>query len=214
MTPVKLGALAVAPTRHDRRRQRTRDGIIAAVQALIATDGSDFNMQAVADRADVALATVYNHFKNKQELQRSAYESALLMIDEYLSDRTRDIDDPLARIAMRLRLHARIARTHPQLARVLITQAALFPGRDVAVYSSSIDLVQALPFAAAKGWHRDELEMLALTLLGGNRQVLAMQLVDVSIGDDFSDGYVRVALRMLGLSPSRVERLLRIPLPV
>jgi TetR/AcrR family transcriptional regulator, transcriptional repressor of bet genes len=54
--------------------QAARDQILeAALDELVASDGDGVTMKAVADRAGVALRTLYNHFSGRDELLTAAY---------------------------------------------------------------------------------------------------------------------------------------------
>jgi TetR/AcrR family transcriptional regulator, cholesterol catabolism regulator len=71
--------------RRERRKQRTREKIIAAAAASFAEEGFDATtFDHIADRADVARATVFNYFGDKQQLlgaylgQRGAWLRAML----------------------------------------------------------------------------------------------------------------------------------------
>jgi AcrR family transcriptional regulator len=52
-------------------RQRILD---AALEELVAVDGGSITLQAVADRADLALRTLYNHFPSRDALLSAAFE--------------------------------------------------------------------------------------------------------------------------------------------
>lgn len=57
------------PTRHQRHRQQTRQKLYAALLELILEKGYDVvSIQDITDRADLARATFYIHFKDKDEL--------------------------------------------------------------------------------------------------------------------------------------------------
>lgn len=60
---------SVTPDRRERRRQDTRERIIAAALELIRTQGyAATSVDAIAERADVARRTLFNHFPRKQDL--------------------------------------------------------------------------------------------------------------------------------------------------
>jgi AcrR family transcriptional regulator len=52
-------------------RQRILD---AAFEELVAVDGGSITLQAVADRADLALRTLYNHFPSRDALLSAAFQ--------------------------------------------------------------------------------------------------------------------------------------------
>lgn len=78
----------VTPDRRERRRQDTRERIITAALELFRTQGyAATSVDAIAERADVARRTLFNHFPRKQDLlaawagQRRARLSELAAAD-------------------------------------------------------------------------------------------------------------------------------------
>jgi AcrR family transcriptional regulator len=64
--------------RHQRRRLRTRKQLQAALLALILEKGyENVSIQDITDRADLARATLYIHFKDKDELLWSVIEDVI-----------------------------------------------------------------------------------------------------------------------------------------
>ena len=60
------------PRRTQRRREITRERLIAVAVELFATRGYDqTSMEIIAAEADVARTTVFNHFARKDELLRA-----------------------------------------------------------------------------------------------------------------------------------------------
>jgi AcrR family transcriptional regulator len=61
--------------RLERRKSETHDSILQAATALIAESGlGGFSLEAVADRADVSRATLYNHYADRSGLLREVLE--------------------------------------------------------------------------------------------------------------------------------------------
>jgi AcrR family transcriptional regulator len=57
-----------APNRTARRRLRTRQQLLEAVESLVLSSGyADTSAEAIAELADLGRSTFYNHFNNKQE---------------------------------------------------------------------------------------------------------------------------------------------------
>lgn len=55
-------------SRNDRRRQRTRQQILQAVETLVLSAGyEDTSAEAIAELADFGRSTFYNHFDNKED---------------------------------------------------------------------------------------------------------------------------------------------------
>jgi AcrR family transcriptional regulator len=56
------------PNRTDKRRQRTREQILSAVETLVLKEGyEDTSAEAIAELADLGRSTFYNHFDNKKD---------------------------------------------------------------------------------------------------------------------------------------------------
>lgn len=69
-------------------RQRTRARIMAAAQKLFADLGyQDATMAAIADAADVHVATLFTHFPSKRDLMAALSEAAIAWLEEAVAAR-------------------------------------------------------------------------------------------------------------------------------
>lgn len=68
------------PLRADARRNRAR--ILAAAEAVFAEKGSAASTEEVAERAGVAIGTVFRHFPAKQDLLRAIMKDLLARLTE------------------------------------------------------------------------------------------------------------------------------------
>jgi AcrR family transcriptional regulator len=61
--------ISPSPDRRTRRKRQTRERIVeAAIECFLAKGFDATTMDEIADRADVARATVFNHFREKEQL--------------------------------------------------------------------------------------------------------------------------------------------------
>lgn len=85
-----MGAARTRPYRsplRERQSERTRELILEAVAAIISAEGTtEFPVQEVADRAGVALRTVYRHFPNRQALLDGLSELVDRRLNELRTD--------------------------------------------------------------------------------------------------------------------------------
>jgi len=117
MTETMSGA--PGPSRLDRRKARTRGALIAAAREMLASrDPAEVSIQEITDAADVG--SFYNHFDSKTELFDAALGQATEELGQLLDDLTRDIDDPAQVFATAVRVTARLPKTHPQLAKIIL----------------------------------------------------------------------------------------------
>ncbi|RDI68074.1 TetR/AcrR family transcriptional regulator [Nocardia pseudobrasiliensis] len=66
-----------APNRHDRRRARTRRRILTAADEVLAAHGESGTIERIAEVADVAVATIYQHFAGKDDIYLALVDEAL-----------------------------------------------------------------------------------------------------------------------------------------
>jgi len=112
---------APGPSRLDRRKARTRGALIAAAREMLASrDPAEVSIQEITEAADVGFGSFYNHFDSKAELFGAALAEAMEELGQLLDDVTRDIDDPAQVFATAVRITARLPKTHPQLAKIML----------------------------------------------------------------------------------------------
>jgi AcrR family transcriptional regulator len=94
--------------------------IAAAREMLASRDPAEVTIQEITEAADVGFGSFYNHFDSKAELFDAALTEAMEELGQLLDDMTRDIDDPAQVFATAVRITARLPRTHPQLAKIML----------------------------------------------------------------------------------------------
>ena len=86
--------------RRERRKQQTRERIVAAAAASFAEEGFDgTTFDHIAERADVARATVFNYFRDKQQLLRAYLDDRRAWLRAQLEDEAAKEQDGAARLA-------------------------------------------------------------------------------------------------------------------
>jgi TetR/AcrR family transcriptional regulator, cholesterol catabolism regulator len=89
-----------AAGRRERRKQQTRERIIAAAAASFAEQGFDATtFDHIAERADVARATVFNYYRDKQELLRAYLGHRRARLRALLNDEAATEQDSAGRLA-------------------------------------------------------------------------------------------------------------------
>lgn len=111
-------------TRTQRRAAANRQSVIDAAREIVATQGSDaLTLEAVAERADVVVATIYNRVGNRAALllavaEEAREESRAYMDAAYASDGT-----PVERLRLAAAAWIRFARERPHEFRILVEPA-------------------------------------------------------------------------------------------
>jgi len=110
-----------APTRSERRKARTAGAILDAAERHFLQHGFEATkVDEIADEADVAVGSVYNHFTSKEGLYAALLEQTLDLFDVYMDEEPRREGTALEQlldIAGRL---ARFGRERPGHLRLLL----------------------------------------------------------------------------------------------
>jgi len=199
-------------SRQDRRRRKTRNALITATQELIAEVGLEFSVAAVAERADVALGTLYNHFSGKQDLIEAATIAAATEVEAYLTARTADVGDPILSAVFRPRLHGRIATSHPMLAKVLVRTSLEFPNLQDPIRVHAPQVTEQLR-DLAPGISSEQLRVLLTMTTSTTRHLIAQQLDHPDLGPEDVDQMMELVLLLAGQTPQRAKELAFAPLP-
>jgi AcrR family transcriptional regulator len=122
-----LTATATAPkqpTRTQRRAEANRRSVVEAAREIVATEGVEaLTLEAVAERADVAIATIYNRVGNRSALlvavaEQAMEESRVYMDAAYAAEGTAE-----ERLLLVADTYARFARERPHEFRILVEPA-------------------------------------------------------------------------------------------
>ena len=112
---------ADGPTRLDRRKARTRRALIDAARRILAEQGTtEVSIQEITEAADVGFGSFYNHFETKAELFEVAAGEVLEQYGAALDRACEGLTDSAEIYAVGVRMTARLARTQPGVARVLL----------------------------------------------------------------------------------------------
>jgi TetR/AcrR family transcriptional regulator, tetracycline repressor protein len=126
----------------DRRRQLTRERVVAEALTVIAHHGVQaLTMRRLADRLGVVPGALYRHVRNKQQLQDLVLDNVLAEVDLHL-DSALDWTDQLKILAGRLR---QVLEDHPGVAGILKTRDPLGP-HSLALAEALLGPLQAAGF--------------------------------------------------------------------
>jgi AcrR family transcriptional regulator len=112
---------APAATRTQRRAAATRQGIVQAARDLLASGGSAaLTIEAVADRADVAVQTIYNRVGSRSALLLAVAEMAMLENREYMDAAYAEPGTIEERLRLTASAYIRFAVERPHEFRLLV----------------------------------------------------------------------------------------------
>ncbi|WP_238412963.1 TetR/AcrR family transcriptional regulator [Saccharothrix deserti] len=200
-------------SRAERRKALTRQKLIDAARALLASDRhSTASIQDITDAADVGFGSFYNHFSSKAELFQAAVAEVLEELGQLLDGLSGDVDDPAVTFAQSVRLTVRLAVARPETAQVLVRHGMVFIDADEGLAPRALRDIKA---GVASGRFRVGDPRLALaTTAGALLAVLHVSLVDPdSVTDSTCDEAAEQLLRMLGVPLDEARVLATAPLP-
>jgi len=110
------------PTRTARRAAANREAIIDAAEELLVDSGlSAVTVEAIAERADVAIQTVYNRVGRRPEVLVAVAERAVEENRRYMDAAFASAGTPLDRIVAAARAYMKFAHDRPQQFRLLVS---------------------------------------------------------------------------------------------
>jgi TetR/AcrR family transcriptional regulator, cholesterol catabolism regulator len=114
---------AIKESRNDRRRRETRRKVLLAAVELFTERGFDaVTIDEIADRADVARGTVFNHFPTKENLCEGLAELQVELVEEAIAD-GRISGGPREKVTGVMRLLAGFQGRNPEHCRTVFTRA-------------------------------------------------------------------------------------------
>ncbi|MFD5178241.1 TetR/AcrR family transcriptional regulator [Nocardia sp. NPDC058379] len=207
-----MTAEQTAPTRTDRRRERTRNALLGAARKFLSEGQSAVSIKEITDAADVGFGSFYNHFDSKEQLFDEAVQSALKVYNEMRDHIVARYDDPAEIFAVSFRLTGRLQRQLPEMVRVVLHSGMGVMLRDQGLAPSARhDIIAAQEAGRFEPMDPD----LAIMAAGGALLGL-LQLLDAKPDADaaaLADEMTYRALRMFGMNKRAAERLSSAPLP-
>jgi AcrR family transcriptional regulator len=117
-------APSAKPTRTQRRAAATRESVVNAAREIIATEGTTaLTLEAVAERADVAIQTIYNRVGGRSALLTAVAEQAMEENRTYMDAAYSAEGTAEERLFGASAAYARFARERPHEFRILVEPA-------------------------------------------------------------------------------------------
>ena len=204
--------MSAAPTRTDRRKQRTRAALVEAAQQFIAEGKLNAPILEITQAADVGMGSFYNHFDSREQLFEAAVTEVLDIHGALLDVCTADLDDPAEIFAASFRLTGRMFRNRPQESRVLLANGLVLLQSDRGLAPRALRDIRA---GVAAGRFRVDDPELALAVAGGALLGLGNLLRAQPGRDDAraADAVTEDVLRLLGMTAEDARAVCERPLP-
>ncbi|WP_280240646.1 TetR/AcrR family transcriptional regulator [Nocardia abscessus] len=199
-----MTAEPVVRTRTDRRRERTRNALLAAARKFLAEGRSAVSIQEITDAADVGFGSFYNHFQSKEQLFDEAVRSALEIYAQMRDEIVRLYDDPAEVFAVSFRMTGRLQRQIPEMVRVVLNSGMPVLSRDDGLAPRARRDI----LAAQEAGRFEEMDVEMAMMAAGGALLGLLQMLDTRPDADagaLSDEMTFHVLRMFGM-PKRTAR--------
>ena len=135
---------AVSPSnRFERRRERTRQDLLAAAERVLADKGLDHTkISDIAAAADVGVGTFYLHFPTKEALFDAVVEDTMRRFKATIDTARLSTDDPIGQMRAANAAFCRFACDNREVFRIVFGHAAAYNeviGRAQALFAEDVE---------------------------------------------------------------------------
>ncbi|MFJ4373921.1 TetR/AcrR family transcriptional regulator [Pseudomonas japonica] len=198
--------------KQSRARQRTRLRLITAAQAVMSSKGVEgATIQEIAEEAELAVGTFYNHFKTKEEIAKAVFARRAEELGEIFDRIGRATDDPAKAIVFIQRTYIERALADPVWGWFVIhAEFSLRQNEETFRERGRNDILRGIQAGRFDCRHcvDSAISITLSTLVAVTRQIL-----EGRAGHDAVFEMLELMLRMYGMPGSEAAALARLPLP-
>ena len=190
---------------------RNRAALLHSTQEVLAMKGQAATIEDIAEHAQIAVSTVYKHFKDKDALISATILNAFAEWEAWAESLAVQSKDPLEQLVTPMRLFVRLNKTHPHHAQTLVNYFAVVARIVPQLQVNLIGHVTALnkakllkidnPAAAARHFHA------VITF------AVIEQVTNPKATEKDADESVFAALALFGIPETQAKKLAFAPLP-
>lgn len=122
---MNTGSLAAAPSRLERKKERTRLEILHAATRVLARKGLHATkITDIAAAADVGVGTFYLHFDTKEALFAAVVEETVARLKATVDEARTSVSDPVERVVVSNRALCRFAQENREVFKIVFGHGA------------------------------------------------------------------------------------------
>lgn len=190
---------------------RNRAAILRASAEVLAAGGRGATVEEIAQHAEVAVSTIYKHFKDKDALVSA---TLLAVQTEWLSNvvaTSEQSPDPFEQLVIPMRFFVRLPQTNPHLARLLLN---FFDVATTMLQDFFSGLLTRIETMEKTGLLKvEKTEVVIRNLFAVLSVAVIYQLNNPESTIEEADDAVCAALGMLGISTAKAKKLVALPMP-
>ena len=190
---------------------RNRAALLKSTQEVLGIKGQAVTIEDIAEHAEVAVSTIYKHFKDKDALVEATILWGFKSWEEWALNQVADISDPLEQLVMPMRLFVRVSESHPHHAQSVVNFFSIMKNiapevrMNLENHLTLLNKIKVLeienPSAAAK----NIFAIMVFTLLD--------QTTNPKAKISEADQAIRSALSMIGISDAKAKKLTESKIP-
>ena len=210
----KKAAKAIPPEKGRKAASvlRNRTALLISTQEVLAVKGQAATIEDIAEQAEVAVSTIYQHFADKDALISATmlfgFSEWFTAVQSAVEQRT----DPLEKLVFPMRYFVRAKYTHPHHAQNMVNFLGLISGFLPLLEADLTEHIKEL--TKAKLLVCADPEVAARNIQSVLTFAATHQVNDPEATIKDADASVRVALSMIGLSDAKARKLTESKLPV
>ena len=190
---------------------RNRAALLKSTQEVMAIKGEMVTIEDIAEHAEVAVSTIYKHFKDKDALIEATMLWGFASWEEWALNQIADVEDPLEQLVIPMRLFVRAHISHPHHAQSVVNFFGLM--RNIAPNAGANLKVLLELLTKIKILSIDNPEILAKNISAIMIFTLLDQVTNPKATLADADKAIRSALSMLGISDAKAKKLTESKLP-
>jgi AcrR family transcriptional regulator len=194
-----------------RRRQRTRDKLLAAARAVMARKGADAaTIQEMTEEADVGFGSFYNHFESKEAIVEAIMAETVETFGNALDRISQAVTDPAEVLAASLRYGVERSIIEPDLGWFLVHSGL---SAHQVRFGLGVRLARDIRLGVESGrFQVDDLEATMFAVGGTVLSIMAARL-EGELESEAPERAATLALNLLGIPNPEAREIAHRPLP-
>lgn len=193
-----------------RKRDRTREKLLIAAQELLLEGGfSALGIQQLTERAEVALGTIYNYFRTREEVADAVVEMLVNSFLRAMENITQGLTDPAEIMSASIRQTLSWMTPQCEFGRMLFVSGLPMTRY---VYQTRQGFYHDMQLGLTAGRFRVNHELVISSMIAGGVMAVLLDLFLGQTQNNVIENVAEQALLMLGLSAEEAHHIANIPL--
>lgn len=193
-----------------RKRDRTREKLLIAAQELLLEGGfAALGIQQLTERAEVALGTIYNYFRTREEVADAVVEMLTNSFLGAIANITHGLSDPAEIMSASIRQTLSWMKPNSEFGRLLFISGLPMTRY---VYQTRQGFHKDMQLGISTGRFSVTQEAVISSMIAGGVMAVLLDLFLGQVQAEVIENVAEQALLMLGLSAQEAQQIANLPL--